>query len=191
MPIDTPNDSQGQRIDSWKEIAAFFGRDERTVKRWESQRGLPVHRVPGGARGTVYAFTEELTAWLRSSEQRESNEAPLSAPDADKPAAASGTPSHAADQQNASPPELPESAAPAAAWNARWIAATALSIFAVLVLAFPRFFELRSVQGRVMPAITRRTESAKHLQAEDLYLQGRYAWNKRTPDGLTLALDDF
>ena len=33
------------RLDSWKEIAAFFGRAERTVKRWETERGLPVHRV--------------------------------------------------------------------------------------------------------------------------------------------------
>ena len=30
-----------QRLDSWKEIAAFLGRDERTVRRWEKERGLP------------------------------------------------------------------------------------------------------------------------------------------------------
>ena len=74
MPIDLPQSNESPRIDSWKEIAAFFGRDERTVKRWEGQRGLPVHRVPGG-RGTVYAFTEELTAWLRSSQEREAQSA--------------------------------------------------------------------------------------------------------------------
>ena len=38
------------RLRSWKEIASYFGADERTVKRWEVSRGLPVHRVPGGAR---------------------------------------------------------------------------------------------------------------------------------------------
>ena len=54
-----------QRLDSWKEIAAFFERDERTVRRWEIERGLPVHRVPGSSRGVVYAFTEELEEWLR------------------------------------------------------------------------------------------------------------------------------
>jgi TolB-like protein len=53
------------RLDSWKEIAAFFGRDERTVKRWEKERGLPVHRVPGAARGTVFAYSGELTRWLQ------------------------------------------------------------------------------------------------------------------------------
>lgn len=51
------------RLKSWKEIAAFFGADERTVRRWE-ERGLPVRRVPGGARATVYAEVSELEAWL-------------------------------------------------------------------------------------------------------------------------------
>lgn len=53
------------RLDSWKEIAAFFGRDERTVKRWEHQRGLPVRRIPGGGRSPVYAYRHELEIWLR------------------------------------------------------------------------------------------------------------------------------
>src|SRR5580658_9864134 len=53
------------RLDSWKEIAAFFGRDERTVRRWEKERGLPAHRVPGRARGGVFAYTAELGEWLQ------------------------------------------------------------------------------------------------------------------------------
>lgn len=54
----------GQRLNSWKEIAAFFGKDERTVKRWETIRGLPVRRVPGGTRTSVFAYVGELEAWL-------------------------------------------------------------------------------------------------------------------------------
>jgi Flp pilus assembly protein TadD len=54
-----------ERIDSWKEIAAFFERDERTVKRWEKERALPIHRIPG-ERGGVFAYTGELTDWLNS-----------------------------------------------------------------------------------------------------------------------------
>jgi len=58
------NPSTGRkRLDSWKEIAAFFGRDERTVNRWEKELGLPIHRLPG-TKGRVYAYTEELLAWL-------------------------------------------------------------------------------------------------------------------------------
>lgn len=55
----------GKRLDSWKEIASFFGRGERTVKRWETERGLPVHRVPGSARGSVFAYENELADWLK------------------------------------------------------------------------------------------------------------------------------
>jgi TolB-like protein len=53
-----------RRLDSWKEIAAFFGRDERTVRRWEKESALPVHRVPGGAKGRVFAYEGELNQWL-------------------------------------------------------------------------------------------------------------------------------
>jgi TolB-like protein len=53
-----------RRLDSWKEIAAFFGRDERTVRRWEKESALPVHRVPGGAKGRVFAYEAELAQWL-------------------------------------------------------------------------------------------------------------------------------
>lgn len=53
-----------ERLDGWKAIAGFFGRDERTVKRWESSRGLPVHRIPGGGRAAVWADTAELRRWL-------------------------------------------------------------------------------------------------------------------------------
>lgn len=55
------------RLKSWKQIAAFFGTDERTAKRWEQKRGLPVHRVPGGAKATVYAEVAELETWLKGS----------------------------------------------------------------------------------------------------------------------------
>lgn len=55
-----------RRIDSWKEIASFFRRDERTVKRWEKSKFLPVHRIPGGERGGVFAYTDELTEWLNT-----------------------------------------------------------------------------------------------------------------------------
>lgn len=57
--------AQEERLDSWKEIAGYFGRDERTVKRWEARRGLPVHRAPGGGKTAVYAYVAELEAWLR------------------------------------------------------------------------------------------------------------------------------
>lgn len=53
-----------RRLDSWKEIADYLKRDVRTTQRWESERNLPVHRVPGGKRHSVFAYTEEMDAWL-------------------------------------------------------------------------------------------------------------------------------
>jgi hypothetical protein len=61
---ETPNRSKRSRLDSWKEIAEHVGRDVRTAIRWEHERGLPVHRVPGGKRGSVFAFTDEIDRWL-------------------------------------------------------------------------------------------------------------------------------
>lgn len=55
----------GRRLTSWKEIAAHLGRDVRTVLRWEKDRGLPVHRVPGATGRVVFAYTDELDAWAR------------------------------------------------------------------------------------------------------------------------------
>ncbi|MBZ5489853.1 MAG: hypothetical protein LAO76_02860 [Acidobacteriia bacterium] len=55
--------SSNDRLDSWKEIANYLKRTERTVSRWE-KRGLPVHRVPGGQKQAVFAFKHELDAWL-------------------------------------------------------------------------------------------------------------------------------
>jgi tetratricopeptide (TPR) repeat protein len=63
--VDTNSGSQpDRRLSSWKEIAAFFGRDERTGKRWETVRGLPVRRVPRGTRSSVFAYQRELEDWL-------------------------------------------------------------------------------------------------------------------------------
>lgn len=61
----TQEQAAGRRLSSWKEIAAYFGKDERTVKRWEATRGLPVRRVPRGTRSSVFAYQDELEAWLR------------------------------------------------------------------------------------------------------------------------------
>jgi hypothetical protein len=54
-----------RRLDSWKEIAAYLGRDVRTVIRWEKERGLPVQRdTSGTGRPTVFADVETLERWL-------------------------------------------------------------------------------------------------------------------------------
>jgi hypothetical protein len=51
------------RLDGWKEIAAYLRRSARCVQRWERTEGLPVlrHRHTKGA--TVYAFRREVDQW--------------------------------------------------------------------------------------------------------------------------------
>jgi tetratricopeptide (TPR) repeat protein len=54
------------RLESWKEIAAYLNRSERTVRRWEEHEGLPVHRLQHDKRGSVYAYPSELDQWRES-----------------------------------------------------------------------------------------------------------------------------
>ena len=64
--MDPGGQSPEDRLDSWKEIAAYLGRGIRTVQRWEREEGLPVHRLAHDKRGSIYARREELTAWWES-----------------------------------------------------------------------------------------------------------------------------
>jgi len=54
-------------LTTWKEIAAYLGVTVRTAQKWEQERGLPVHRVPGG-RGRVWGKPAELDAWRASAD---------------------------------------------------------------------------------------------------------------------------
>ncbi len=53
------------RLSSWKEIATYLKCSEKTAARWEKERGLPVHRLPGGNKGSVWADPDELERWIR------------------------------------------------------------------------------------------------------------------------------
>ena len=66
-----------ERLDSWKEIAAYLGRSVRTVQRWERESGLPVRRVKSAKEsGSVYAFRSELDAWLERGKPEEKELSP-------------------------------------------------------------------------------------------------------------------
>src|SRR5262245_50883546 len=67
-PLGIPESDKptGQRLDSWKEIAAYLNRDVTTVQRWEKREGMPVHRHLHDRRGSVYALPTELDTWMQS-----------------------------------------------------------------------------------------------------------------------------
>jgi tetratricopeptide (TPR) repeat protein len=157
-----------RRLSGWKEIGAFFGKNERTVKRWES-RGLPVHRLPGGTKAAVFAYADELEAWLTGS--RETLAAEAVAPPAPE-------------ELEAPPIAFAE---PRARWWAGRPALIALAALALVVLA----------GGAVLLAggdRLSRIASAEHRPSADvrqLYLSGIYHWNTRTAGGLKQAKDEF
>ncbi len=61
VPIKEP---VNRRLSSWKEIAAYLDTSVRTVQRWEQAEKLPVRRHEHAGGGTVYAYTQDLDAWL-------------------------------------------------------------------------------------------------------------------------------
>jgi hypothetical protein len=62
------------RLDSWKEIAAYLNRDVKTVQRWEKREAMPVHRHQHDRMGSVYASRVELDAWVRGRNLRGTQE---------------------------------------------------------------------------------------------------------------------
>lgn len=58
------------RLDSWKEIAAYLNKEVRTVQRWEKNLGLPVRRLAQGKQGTVFAYKLDLDAWWQESQTK-------------------------------------------------------------------------------------------------------------------------
>ena len=168
----------GKRLDSWKEIAVFFGRAERTVKRWETERGLPVHRVPGGGRSAVFAYRDELSEWLKG--KRHELESEETVPE-EKSSAATTVPPGGVPQ--VSPPLRDVgSAVPSRGRFVAWLVPLVLMAALIAYLSFGH-------SGSHFKAIASR--HTPNPEAQDLYLKGRYYWDRRTPDDLNRAIDYF
>lgn len=75
------------RLDSWKEIAAYLKRDVSTIQRWEKREGMPVRRHLHDKLGSVYAFRSELDAWARGRNLRSTGEGAPVVEDGEEPIA--------------------------------------------------------------------------------------------------------
>ncbi|HVZ82440.1 MAG TPA: hypothetical protein VG893_02110 [Terracidiphilus sp.] len=173
------------RIDSWKEIAAFFGRDERTVKRWEKERALPVHRLPG-ERGGVFAYTDELTGWLHSTSPTQP------APGVKRNPASVGV-TAIPEESTHTAVERPTAAAADTSIDRRKprLRARLLwgAIGACLILVTAAgLFAARHYQ---IHRIVKSTAHVPDAEAVQYYLRGRYYWYRRTSGSLSQALDAF
>jgi tetratricopeptide (TPR) repeat protein len=192
MVEDRRKRAPNRRLDSWKEIASYFGRDERTVKRWEKGRGLPVHRLPG-ARGGVYAFSDELDLWMNNHPQR--IPPPVELTNFQEPAEpVEESHGFAVAVKSAATESLPQQPPPVSS-RTQLIAKVVIGALVVVAVALILF----GVQKRVLatharpkpPDLPVHTQHVPEPAAQDLYLQGRYFWNKRTPADLNRALTYF
>jgi len=68
--IEGTDPSYGKPLQSWKEIAAYLERDQRTARRWEKEEALPIRRHREGRRSSVYAYPSELDGWRAAREPK-------------------------------------------------------------------------------------------------------------------------
>jgi TolB-like protein/tetratricopeptide (TPR) repeat protein len=120
------------RLDSWKEIAAYLNRDVTTVQRWEKREGMPVHRHQHDRIGSVYASRSELDAWVPSRNLRagQQNGNEVSSPDAAAPVVLVG---EASEPTALKPDALAAKPAIGAAKSWRWQALTGVALLLVVV----------------------------------------------------------
>jgi tetratricopeptide (TPR) repeat protein len=206
------NPSTGRkRLDSWKEIAAFFGRDERTVNRWEKELGLPIHRLPG-TKGHVYAYTDEVSAWLaapKNADAASPGHDSAGQPGLGQPGlGASGLTVIAGrhvsvDAESLESPSGEEVRTASARRYRNTIGLAAAAILGMGAMALVLFHasasrssktagQAASQPRQTSPGGVVRASTPSHdPDAEQLYLKGRYYWEKRTPDDLNKSLDFF
>lgn len=165
------------RIDSWKEIASFFGRDERTVKRWEKSRHLPIRRLPGAKSG-VFAYSDELLHWLHSREGEPhvfgANE------DGAVLAANAGPQLSIRDGRTVAAPRLHPRHR-----ELFWMT----SFLSLLMLVFSASHLLHILRDASVKSAVPLARAAS--PATEIYLQGRYYWSHRTEGSLRQAVDAF
>ena len=216
-------------LNGWKEIGGYVCRDIRTVERWEKQRGLPVRRVPGAGRATVYALISELDEWLENSKPEEqeavangeaddfsSDMGPqlVSPPGAQWTKVKTASSSRveyfpaisATEVQTLIEENVASSAAfelpPAEAVSGRrkWITgltvAVAVGLFCVLASPLVRGHARPTVEPAAYTMnlagdIAGVPYRSKVPGVDDLYLQGIYFYEQRTPESLERSRDDF
>lgn len=159
-------------MNGWRAIADYLGRNQSTVKRWAADGGLPVHRPKGSAarKGVpVYAFADELDAWLRGREGLDDQ----AAPDAD-----------IGDSEAVSGAPVPAPTRPV--MNRRYLTGFAVA----LVMGGGGAIWWHT--GR-SASPSQRSENADEVPAEarQLYLRGTYLWNRRTPESIAEAIPTF
>ena len=177
------NGTNGRRLIGWKAIGQFLGCTERTARRWEADRALPVHRIPGGGRSSVWANSEELAAWLRALPSDVQATLRAEANCAIEPA----------QPAPATPPAAPAASLVGAAVrqprpSTRLVAA--LSLMTVTIMG-ALLWNLPMVHGVTRSSEAARTPYDDNAEARETYMAARFELATRTADGLSTAQKRF
>ena len=158
MTIGDGSEKQSPRLIGWKRIAGHLGCSERTARRWEAEERLPVHRQVHESKSTVFAYGEELDAWIQTRQLAGS-----SAPD---PSSVTTVP---ISRQTG---------------RRFWMAAASLVLLAGLSVGA---FFLWNLPGKNVEtgALTKLTDDPVAL---DLYQRGRALWHQRGEEGNRRAI---
>ena len=181
-------------LNGWKEIAAYLGRDPRTVERWEKTRSLPVRRLPGAGRATVYALVPELDAWLATPFRGSAQSSPDSSDRAEvRPVEVVPSPKPAASAAPVASPGTPMKIRPATGGGRLWFVLVPGVLVAMGILLATAVWHHRRAET-ASTAVT-------HLRplvppsavpgVEELYLRGSYQAEMRTPESLNHAQESF
>ena len=148
-PVSPPerSDQAPAALDSWKEIAGYVKRDVSTVQRWEKREGMPVHRHVHDKRGSVYALSSELDAWLQTRklrlEEEEKEHRPETSVETSEDAEGDHQPS-------------------GISWARRWLVLSGLAVLALLGAAYIM------TRGRTVDATQHKIKSLAVLPLKNL-----------------------
>ena len=193
------NQTRRDVLNGWKEIAAYLGRDPRTVERWEKQRSLPVRRLPGSGRATVYALVPELDEWLASSPREPAPVLPVGEiPEPAQvrlPENGADPTANTAQQVDAPPQQTAETERRRSLWL-RWVTPVTVLLLIGSVGLTAAAWKRRHMEARpsTLPSPARLHKlvpSSAVYGVEELYLRGCYQTELRTPESLHRAQDAF
>ena len=63
--------AEKQILESWKGIADYLKRSEKTCRRLEKELGLPIHRLEDSPKARVFAYKDEIDLWLEKTQHSE------------------------------------------------------------------------------------------------------------------------
>jgi tetratricopeptide (TPR) repeat protein len=165
-----------KRLIGWKAIGQYLGCTARTARRWEAARALPVHRIPGGNRGSVWALPDELKAWLETHPPGEDTKAAIAA----------ATPT-----AGARPAEPVANLQPPAATGKRAWTPALLGIGCAVVATAAVAFWTHVQRSDQRSAAAQRTLYDDDAAARSSYLNARFELSTRSAASLEIARTQF